>query len=516
MRQTSAIPQAAPLAGPMIPSAISLKNALHVVTLMFAVQAVGLYLFVALSTLAYPYELEWMEGGSVDATMRVQQGLPLYTAPSPDWVAMLYGPGYFYTAAAVAPLLGTSLFSHRVISLLASLACMAILYRWVRRESGQPMLGVLAIALFSGSFTLSGAWYHLARVDTLALAFMLAALYSLRFGTTRREALIASVLALLAFHTKQSALMPVAAAAIGFLLIDWRRVVWFALPLGAMLALTIGILDRTTQGWFSFTALQLNGDIIDSVLVPSRLITVWTEDLAPLLPAFFAACLYWIFVWRKQGWRISVYVAALSAGMIAAGIAARARDGGYNNVLLPTLAFVALFAPLAFNHILTARPSLSPFTLHWMRIGLHVLLFLQMLSLVYNPFHYIPDAEDRQAGDALIRLIREQPGDVLMVGHGNYTSLAGKSCCSLAFVSNIQAGLGDHPQKQAFSDLFVEGIRAQRWSAIIEDDLWHISDHERIVLAEYYTPQRIHYETGQAFRPVTGMGTRPVTIWLPR
>ena len=36
--------------------------------------------------IGFPLELEWMEGGSLQQAYRVQQGLPVYGQPSPDFV----------------------------------------------------------------------------------------------------------------------------------------------------------------------------------------------------------------------------------------------------------------------------------------------------------------------------------------------------------------------------------------------------------------------------------------------
>src|SRR5690606_23094615 len=42
----------------------------------------------------FPLELEWMEGGSLQQAFRVQQGLPVYGPPSPEFVPFLYPPLY--------------------------------------------------------------------------------------------------------------------------------------------------------------------------------------------------------------------------------------------------------------------------------------------------------------------------------------------------------------------------------------------------------------------------------------
>src|SRR5271165_5210054 len=59
-------------------------------TVGVALVPVGVYLVVALRQLGYPYELEWMEGGSVEIVGRVLRGQAIYTAPSLHYVSYTY------------------------------------------------------------------------------------------------------------------------------------------------------------------------------------------------------------------------------------------------------------------------------------------------------------------------------------------------------------------------------------------------------------------------------------------
>ena len=53
-----------------------------------------LLLVVGLSRIGYPYELEWMEGGSLQNVQRVVGGESIYVEPSIDFVPFLYTPLY--------------------------------------------------------------------------------------------------------------------------------------------------------------------------------------------------------------------------------------------------------------------------------------------------------------------------------------------------------------------------------------------------------------------------------------
>ena len=62
----------------------------------------GAYLVVALARLNYPYDLEWMEGGTLEHVARVLGGRPLYVAPSLEFTPYIYAPLYYYVAAPFA------------------------------------------------------------------------------------------------------------------------------------------------------------------------------------------------------------------------------------------------------------------------------------------------------------------------------------------------------------------------------------------------------------------------------
>ena len=75
-----------------------LEAALVVVALWY----LGAYLAVALARIGYPYDLEWMEGGSLEHVARVLRGQPLYVPPSLEFTPYIYAPLYYYVAAPFA------------------------------------------------------------------------------------------------------------------------------------------------------------------------------------------------------------------------------------------------------------------------------------------------------------------------------------------------------------------------------------------------------------------------------
>ena len=80
-----------------------------------------LLLWAALVSLrvAYPFELEWMEGGMLDHIERVRSGKPLYTPPSLEFGSYPYTPLFPWVGAIFAEVLGPGFVSARLVSILS-------------------------------------------------------------------------------------------------------------------------------------------------------------------------------------------------------------------------------------------------------------------------------------------------------------------------------------------------------------------------------------------------------------
>jgi hypothetical protein len=95
--------------------------------------AIGGYVVIALVRLGYPFALELLESNSLVEVHRILAGQPLYAAPAAGYVPDGYPPLYFGVGAAAASVLGQTYLSLRLVSLVSSLACFAIMARLVQR-----------------------------------------------------------------------------------------------------------------------------------------------------------------------------------------------------------------------------------------------------------------------------------------------------------------------------------------------------------------------------------------------
>ncbi len=160
---------------------ITLPAILKYAALLGAVIYVVMFIAVALLRIGYPYELDWMEGMGVDHVQRILDGKSLYVPPSIDFVPSIYTPLYYYTAALPAAILGNGPVPLRLVTIAATLGCLALIFSFVRRETGSRYAAMIAAGLFAGTYYLCESRFDVARVDMLFVFFLLCAVWLLRF-----------------------------------------------------------------------------------------------------------------------------------------------------------------------------------------------------------------------------------------------------------------------------------------------------------------------------------------------
>src|SRR5262249_15590952 len=178
------------------------------------------YLVTAAWRARFPFELEAVEGHCLQQVRRVLDGQPLYVAPSLGFVPLIYTPLYFYAAAAAAWLLRACLFALRIVSILASVGCLALIFRIVQKQTADSYAALLATGVYAGSYNVAASWFDLARVDSLFLFLLLLAVYSMTFPPSPLRAIGTGLLLFASFMTKQTALLA-SAPLLAYSL--WRR-----------------------------------------------------------------------------------------------------------------------------------------------------------------------------------------------------------------------------------------------------------------------------------------------------
>ncbi|MFO1053443.1 MAG: glycosyltransferase family 39 protein [Planctomycetota bacterium] len=483
---------------------------------------IGLAIAIPFLRLWYPFEVEWMGGAFADHVARVLDGKPIYVEPSPDFVPYLYTPLYMYLSAGMSLLVGEGMQALRLVSILASLVNVALLFALVRGRTRSTVAAAVACATWSGCYFLVESWYDAERVDSTFLAFVIGAVLTLDRGRSHRARILAGLLMVAAYMTKQTALLLVpplwlfATVAHARSWRDWLRhadfLVAFALPWFALTAW----MDHVTDGWFSFYTWRLPREH-QYVLAPFW--KFWLIDSHTMWPAICASAWYFLRGPLLAGARATFADAALCLGLLGAGLASRMHVGGAVNVLMPTWFGFALFTGFAWQRttLLPREPE---------RVLVRLLILLQLIGFAFkfrnsdqpreagllDVGEYLPTEADARAGHRLVELLRKADGDVLVPFHGFLPRMAGKrgGAHAMALIDIRGEGLAD--MQKRLMDGFWSSARDRRADLVVLDEnlegmgqlIWpgYVSEGRLVRVADFHT-----------FMPVVGLKTRPIMLF---
>ncbi len=439
--------------------------------LLVAVSAAALagLAFAVARRIAYPYDLEWMEGGMLCHALRVANREPIYAEPSARFVSFAYTPLYPIVLGLLAPVAGIGYLPARALSVVSLAGALAVAYAFVRRAGGSRAAAVGTAALPAAAFAPTGAWYDLARIDSLCLGLTAAAV---AVGWWKRNGPIgpvaAGVLMTAAFFTKQTALPFAGALGLALLVARPRAAALYAATLAALGGALLAWAHLASGGWFWTYAFGLHRrhpfDAVDAVLVtPARLLLLLGPGL--VLPGIALP-------------RARTPDLLYAAGMGATGLVASALGAGtewsYHNALIPGVYFAALTVGTAAAAMEARRPVLAALLLAAAVAsapgGLVALAARAApgvglaLPLGYDPRRFVPSPADRERGDALVARLAAAPGDVFVPDHSFYAHLAGKPTWLHAMNLADLQGAG----RRVPRDL-VEEMRQRRFSLVIVD-----------------------------------------------
>ena len=491
-----------------------------------ALAVIGVYLTIALSRLTYPFTIEWLESNSLVEVHRILAGQQLYTAPSVGYVPDGYPPLYFAVSAAVARVLGPSYLPLRLVSLVSSLACFALLGRLVQRETGRAGAGIAAAGVLAATYFATGTWFDVGRVDSLFLALSVAGLYAARWMQRTRGAVTAGVLLAAAFLTKQNGLAEGAAvlAALACGPRPRRRLaVPATLSYAIVLAVSTLVLGVTSRGWYLYYVFEQMGE---QPLKDAAIVQFWTVSLLPVLG--FAVCAAVLGARRTP-----LVLIAGCAALVVEGYAALVHGGGTSNDLLPSCLAVALLAGLAMGGTpgglmadgadRLARGRIAGWRTGqaggWVAAAAGGLVIAQLAVLFsgFRPDQVIPVTADRAVGARLTAGVRALGGTVAVPADPGLDLIAGRPAVAHQGAVADVLRATDQAAITSFTRSAARAVAMQRFSAIIVELNTDLNGFPAD-LDRYYRrcPQMLLSGVPSAwFRPVTGARARPVWVWLP-
>ncbi|MBN1405563.1 MAG: glycosyltransferase family 39 protein [Candidatus Omnitrophica bacterium] len=476
--------------------------------LIAALSYLAIYIVIAIFRLRYPFELEWMEGAMVDRVIRVLSGKNLYVVPSIDFVSAPYTPLYFYVSAAVSKITGIGFFPLRLVSFISSLGCFFLIFLIVKKETRDTFSGILAACLYAATFRIGGAWLDIARTDSLFIMLFLGACYLIKFYPSATSYISAGVLIALSFLTKQSALFMALPIMLYAFFLNPRRSLFLTLPVAFLILLSTVVFNALSGGCYNFYVWLFH---IKRCITEMRIVTFWTQDLfKPLFIACCIAALYFIANLFRQDRKNRLFYFFLFIGTVGVSWKSRVMQTGYDNVLLPAYASVAVLFGLAVNSVIQL---LSKHAMKALTIVFYIICITQFIILHYNPFKQIPTSADEAAGRKLIEEIASMDGEVYLEGHGYLSLLAGKkSYAHDMSLYDILCDTKNERFRKILSDDIMETLKKRKFDVIIIDNHSVLEN----VIREYYKLERKVFEDNGVFFPVTGWRVRPEYIYVPK
>ena len=499
-----------------------LRGALRAAAALLGLAVIGGYAGIALARLGYPFPLEVLESNSLIEVHRILAGQPLYAAPTVSYVPDGYPPLYFAVSAAAAGVMGQSYLALRLVSLVSSLACFAVVARLVHRETASAAAGLAAAGLLAATYFVTGAWFDVARVDSLFLALSAAGLYLARWARTRRGAILAGLLLGAAFLTKQTGLAEGVAVLSAIAFGPRRRLaVPAALACAAVLGGSTLALGLASHGWYLYYVFE---QMSEHALNAAAVGQFWGRYLLPALGLAIAAVLL-------GARRVPLVLLSGSVALVAEGYAALVHAGGGVNDLLPAYLVVALLAGLAMGDQPGAGPSPGAGHLAGVRTAsghcakamrsvapvavVLVIAQLAVLAAGFRPGRAIPAGADRAVGLRLAAGLRALGGTVAVPADPALAVMAGLPQIEDQFAAVDVLRASDPAAKAAFARSVAAEVAARRFTVIVTEldgDLRGFPGN----LPRYYhrCPQMpLDGIPPAPFRKSAAI--QPVTVWLP-
>jgi hypothetical protein len=500
-----------PAAGPL-PVSPRILLCLRGLLALLSVALIVLFVVSALKRLHYPSEYDWIEDGMLASVRHIAAGLPLYQAPTVTFTPYLYTPIYFYAVMAMAHFTGLGYAALRLVSIVSTLGCFAVIYGLVFSESRRHLAALAAAGLFAACYAATGNAFDIGRVDMLYLFFVLCAFYS----TRRLNPIVAAIFWVLAFQTKQGVL-PIAVLALCY---DWHRPRRIALGLGAFIAGLGGSilwLNHISNGWYKYYVFGMAGGFGYNIqrivrFLPTDVLSVC--GIAVLI--IFAAILATPTATRNplQSPAFNFYFLG-SIGMIAFTFYIRIHRGANENSLLPMYAWFAILFGLAMGRLFTQFETRATHAAFAAYAILLLAASSQILLHIYTTSEYGPLPREFPEREGFLQQIRSIPGDVLVLGHPEDGLLAGKTL--YAGSESIGAVIEAHNQGpgDALVRQYTALLHSGQLKAIVLDmTAEQFLDHPRVWMpSDFLTlyPLRVKAVGSEDFR----FTSEPQWIYLP-
>jgi glycosyltransferase involved in cell wall biosynthesis len=449
---------------------------------LFATYYIIVFLMLAFIRMQAFVEYDWIEAVHMSQVHRLLAGLPLYSAPSLDYIPVLYGPLYSYLSAAVAFFIGESYASLRFVSFVSTLGTLVFIGMLVLKMTGSKQAAWVASGLYAGMYGVVGFWFDIARVDSLFMFFTMTAVYFIWASPHKGATAItcATLAATCAVLTKQTAIVPIFALCVWCCMIKNDRARFTALLCLGSIFLSQIIAVILTDGWFLYYVYKVPSS--HPILMDQLLDFVKHDLYRHLSIGFVLSFMVSYILFRKyNNKKDAFFFLFFFLAMVLASLMPRFKIGGYVNNLMPLAAALAVGCGLLLGHLRFFKLRYSLLVV--------ILLLLFNRQLFYRPVKAFPSLDAIEATRIQLNLYRNIKGPIFAPCHAYLPVMAGKNgSASWAAMSDLWLTPGQ--ESQSSQEDLNEALREKKFNAVVLKDYFYMQDQFPFqVLAEYY--QRI-------------------------
>lgn len=464
------------------------------------------FIFISLSRISYPFELEMMEGAMLENTIRLIEGKEIYTKPTMDYIPFIYPPLFFYLSEISVKIFGESFFSLRILSFLSTILSFFLIFKLIIKETENWIFGLSAAGLFAGVYQITGFWFDLARVDSLFLMLILATIYIIRVTKKDTGLIYAAIIASLAYLTKQTTFIIIFPMLIYLIFKFKARSLFFIIPFVFAITLTTIILNKVTDGWYFFWIFELPSS---HQWILKYIISFWSYDIFKHTALMFLVSIMWIiFLIKNSEKNDYIFFSMAMIGIILSSWLQRLHLGGFVNANIPAYALLTITFLSGINYFLKNNDLVSELNINKYKIILFLIIFSQLLSLNYNPTKAIPTKEDRAAGENLINKIKEFKGEVYIPNHSYLNRYAGKKSFA-SWVGYLDLMISKSELKYELESEFEEKLKQKYFDAIITNT----TNFHHFIEKYYGIREEIFHK--EVFFTIS-QRTRPEYIYVPK
>jgi len=293
----------------------------------------------------------------------------------------------------------------------------------------------------------------------------------------------------------------------------WIPAATFLGSFSLIAGVSVLVLNGASGGWFWFYVFEVPAT--HNVLAQNFL-TFWRDDILWAMPLASLGLVYFLcsIAPRHLRFRPSehprfLFWALLFVSLLGLSLGGRLHSGGYFNVLMPAYAALSLALGLALHRSTRAGPREA------LRSTLiPIVCGVQLIALAWDPRPYWPTEQNRRAGDQLVELIGQFPGEVWVTENGYLGTLAGRaSHIHTLAADDVRRGASPKIVRALRGDI-VHAIEGHRFDAILIGKIF--SPRLRRSIEQSYDDMGPALKPPSArFGPVTGLQENP-RLYLPK